>query len=302
MLLNSGVKNKIWEITKRNGQRWAREGGVCDGKGATRSKTWKIGHDGILKELIPPAHGETKTANGGGTKVRDEVYTHLVAHGPTRLVVERVVIGVSTVGIARGRITSVTSIAGSNVGSVKVVQTSLIVTVPTPVAGPVGSGANFRIGAESLVSCYYPLSKTHLEPPFEFPPTPVYAFPPFEFPGVHLFPSQKDLQESASRTTHDPSHVHVPRVSITSDSGSRVGLSAVPCVAAKRVQNITIVSEATALGVGVTVVVSTHSRTTGSSVGRSTIGDRGGIDNSDEKSKDHSVKHFGFVVGVGVRT
>jgi len=53
--------------------------GVWDGKGATRSKTWKIGHDGILKELIPPAQGETRTANGDGTKVRDEVYTHLVA-------------------------------------------------------------------------------------------------------------------------------------------------------------------------------------------------------------------------------
>jgi hypothetical protein len=90
-------------------------------------------------------------------------------------------------------------------------------------------------------------------------------------------------------------------VSITTNCVSRVGLSAIPCIAAKRVQKVTIVSKATTLRTGITVVVSTYSRTTGSSVGRSTIGNRGGIDNSDEKSKDNSVKHFGFfVVGVGV--
>jgi hypothetical protein len=115
---------------------------------------------------------------------------HLVAQRPTRLVVERVVIGVSTVGITRGRITSVTSIAGSNVGSVKVVQTSLIVTVPTPVAGPVGSRADFGVGAEVSVSRHLLLNSTYFDPPFEFPPTPVYAFPPFEFPGTYLVPSQ----------------------------------------------------------------------------------------------------------------
>jgi hypothetical protein len=83
---------------------------------------------------------------------------------------------------------------------------------------------------------------------------------------------------------------------------SRVGLSAIPCIAAKRVQKVTIVSKATTtLRTGITVVVSAYSRTTGSSVGRSTIGNRGSIDNSDEKSNDNSVKHFGFfVVGVGV--
>jgi hypothetical protein len=91
-------------------------------------------------------------------------------------------------------------------------------------------------------------------------------------------------------------------VSISTNSVSRVGFSAIPCIAAKRVQKVTIVSKATTtLRIGKTVVVSTYSGTTGSSVGRSTIGNRCGIDNSDEKSKDNSVKHFEFfVVGVGV--
>jgi hypothetical protein len=90
-------------------------------------------------------------------------------------------------------------------------------------------------------------------------------------------------------------------VSIPTNSVSRVGLSAIPCIAAKRVQKVTIVSKATTLRIGITVVVSTYSGTTCSSVGRSTIGNRGGIDSSDEKSKDNSVKHFEFfVVGVGV--
>jgi hypothetical protein len=60
------------------------------------------------------------------------------------------VIGVSAIGIARGRITSVTSIARSNVGRVEVVQPSLIVSVPTPIVGPVGSRAHFRVGAEKV--------------------------------------------------------------------------------------------------------------------------------------------------------
>jgi hypothetical protein len=94
---------------------------------------------------------------------------------------------------------------------------------------------------------------------------------------------------------------NLPRVSIPTNCVSRVGLSAIPGITAKRVQKVTIVSNATTLRIGITVDVSTHSRTTGSSVGRPTIGNRGGIDNSNEKSKDNSVKHFGFfVVGVVV--
>jgi hypothetical protein len=35
-------------------------------------KTWKIGHDDILKESIPPAQGKREQQNGDGTKVRVE--------------------------------------------------------------------------------------------------------------------------------------------------------------------------------------------------------------------------------------
>jgi hypothetical protein len=49
-------------------------------------------------------------------------------------------------------------------------------------------------------------------------------------------------------------------VSISTNSVSRVGFSAIPCIAAKRVQKVTIVSKATTtLRIGKTVVVSTYS-------------------------------------------
>jgi len=81
-------------------------------------------------------------------------------------------------------------------------------------------------------------------------------------------------------------------MSVSSDGSTRVGLSTVARIVAERVQNISIVTKTTTLGVGVTVVVSTDSRTTGSSVGRSTIGNRRSLDDSNEKSKDNSVEHF----------
>jgi hypothetical protein len=89
-------------------------------------------------------------------------------------------------------------------------------------------------------------------------------------------------------------------VSVSTDGGTRVGLSAVARIVAERVQNVSVVAKATTLRAGITVVGPTNGRTTSSSVGRTTIGNGGGVDDSDEKSKDYGVKHFGYKCVVDV--
>jgi hypothetical protein len=58
--MNSGVKNKIREEQKDRRQEARGEASVME-KGDEVWMNWKIGHDGILKELIPPAQGKTRT-------------------------------------------------------------------------------------------------------------------------------------------------------------------------------------------------------------------------------------------------
>jgi hypothetical protein len=69
--------------------------------------------------------------------------------------------------------TSVTSVARSNVACVQVVQGSSLISMPSPVVAPVGSGVDLGVGSDASTGCpHEPDLGTYRDPPFELPPTP----------------------------------------------------------------------------------------------------------------------------------